>query len=269
MSMTRDQLLRYVNDPSALNERTLGELKEILDEYPYFQSAQLLYVRNLQQEHNFRFAGQLKTCAVYAADRAILFHLLNSSPSKQIKSGFVEDNSTLNHDDQLYFELSDGQTEKVATSDQLVLTENHPDNNQIGLLNFEHTNKPYVFGEVENEAPKPLAELAKEIGHLSLKKEMVNEPEQKDNLIDRFIKENPPFVVRKQMDSERIKSVDKQIDNTEEGEEFITETLARIYMKQGLYQKSIIAFQRLSLKYPEKSVYFARQIEEVTNLINK
>jgi len=40
-------------------------------------------------------------------------------------------------------------------------------------------------------------------------------------------------------------------------------------VKQGLYQKAITAFQKLSLKYPEKSVYFARQIEEVTNLLNK
>ena len=269
MSMTRDQLLRYVNDPFALNERTLGELREILDEYPYFQSAHLLYVRNLQQEHNFRFDGQLKTCAVYAADRTILFHLLNSGPSKQIKSGPVEENRVLDIEEQLYFELSDGQTERVQNSDQLVLNKKQPDSNRIDLLNIEHSNKPYVFGEGETETPKPLAELAMEIGHLSVKKEKVNEPEQKDDLIDRFIKENPPFVVRQQVDSERTKGADKLADSSEEGEEFITETLAKIYMKQGLYQKSITAFQRLSLKYPEKSVYFARQIEEITNLINK
>ena len=269
MSMTRDQLLRYVNEPSALNERTLGELREILDEYPYFQSAHLLYVRNLQQEHNFRFASQLKTCAVYAADRTVLYHLLNSGSSKQIRSVPGEEDITINPLDHLYFELSDSQTEEAATSDQLILTGKPPDSNRIDLLNFEHTNKPYVFGEGETESPKPLAELAKEIGYSSVKKEKVNQPEQKDDLIDRFIKENPPFMVRQQVDTERAKGIEKQIDSPEEGEEFITETLARIYMKQGLYQKSITAFQRLSLKYPEKSVYFARQIEEVTNLINK
>ena len=40
-------------------------------------------------------------------------------------------------------------------------------------------------------------------------------------------------------------------------------------MNQGLYKKAINAFEKLSLKYPEKNAYFARQIEEITNLINK
>ncbi|MEI6138745.1 MAG: hypothetical protein WCP85_05760 [Mariniphaga sp.] len=269
MSMTRDQLLRCLNDPSLLNERTLGELKEILDEYPYFQSVHLLYARNLQQQNNFRFSNQLKTCAVYASDRTILYHLLNSGPSKQIRIRSTEENSSLNDDDYLYFELTENLTVKASTGETSVVKVAPIDNNRNDLLNFEHSEKPYLLDETGSEVSKPLAELAKEIGHLSVKKEKVDDNEQKNNLIDRFIKENPPFVVRQPIDSGRIKDVDKQPDNIEDGEEFITETLAKIYMKQGLYQKSINAFQRLSLKYPEKSVYFARQIEEVTNLINK
>jgi len=46
-------------------------------------------------------------------------------------------------------------------------------------------------------------------------------------------------------------------------ENFITETLASIYVKQGNYQKAINAFNKLMLKYPEKKTYFAARIKKI------
>ncbi|MGL5890600.1 MAG: hypothetical protein ACRC3B_11980, partial [Bacteroidia bacterium] len=51
--------------------------------------------------------------------------------------------------------------------------------------------------------------------------------------------------------------------SVQESDEFITETLARIYVKQGNLSKAIRAYQKLSLKFPEKSTYFAALIEEL------
>ena len=50
----------------------------------------------------------------------------------------------------------------------------------------------------------------------------------------------------------------------ESGEDdFCTETLARIYLEQDYAQKAIEIYSKLSLRYPEKSIYFASLIEEI------
>ncbi len=270
MSMTRDQMLRYLDDPSALNERTLGELREILDEFPYFQSAHLLYIRNLQVERNFRFSGQLKTCAIYATDRNLLYHLLNPGIEKkqmidhQLEISVVSSQETLP-----MIELSDSHPERIDFPNQsLVSGVKSAEKEHADLLDFELPDRDYTLDRIENEKEKPLSKLVNEISHPVTKMENEKESAQKANLIDRFIKDNPAFTVKQSENSGIGENINKQMDNVDESDEFITETLARIYVKQKLYQKAINAFEKLSLKYPEKSVYFARQIEEVTNLLN-
>ena len=272
MSMTRDQILKCIDDPSILNGRTLGELREILDEFPYFQSAHLLHIRNLLTENNFRYSSQLKIAAVHATDRTVLYHLLN--PEHAINAVLIDDSNELQvnsvRGEIPMIELSDQPAERPETpEDMLRPVISRVDIQNWDLLNFELSENIYSLENSEDEKEKSLSESVNEINQKSSKKPTRKQADQKDELISRFIKDNPPFTIRQLESSEIGGRINAQTDNFGEKDEFITETLARIYMNQGLYQKAINAFEKLSLKYPEKSAYFARQIEEVTNLLNR
>lgn len=57
-------------------------------------------------------------------------------------------------------------------------------------------------------------------------------------------------------------------DTAPNDEDFCTETLAGIYLEQGYTQEAVDIYSRLSLRYPEKSIYFATLIDEINRKEN-
>jgi hypothetical protein len=85
------------------------------------------------------------------------------------------------------------------------------------------------------------------------------------NLIEEFLNSEPGVI---KADKETSLQGDVSVHSVKEDDSFITDTLAKIYVKQGLHAKAIYAYERLSLKYPEKSAYFAAQIEKIKSITN-
>ncbi len=136
-----------------------------------------------------------------------------------------------------------------------------PDRKQ--LYRLIHSNKEYLSGpfqmDYQNEAP------------LVYSFEKNEEPPVGDNLIDKFLSSDR---ISLKMENKAGESMPEGTENeilsksVSESDELITETLAMIYFEQKKYDKALEAFQKLSLKYPEKSVYFASRIEEIEKLKN-
>jgi tetratricopeptide (TPR) repeat protein len=230
MSITRDQLIQFIEKPALLREQTIGELKEIVDEFPYFQSAQLLYTLNLFTQANFRFS------VVQIADNP--------------------DNSDAF---ELFELLEENQVTETEFFDFSTLVSNSEETTEFDLLSFDQPDNLYQLDE-EDEVANPLPADAP----LAITEPIENE---KVDLIEQFIKVNPTIQPRNESFSTSKEQSELKMEGLDENDEFITETLSRIYLKQGHHQKAIDSFRRLSLKFPEKSVYFAQQIEEIKKLL--
>ncbi|OIQ27963.1 MAG: hypothetical protein BM564_11240 [Bacteroidetes bacterium MedPE-SWsnd-G2] len=86
--------------------------------------------------------------------------------------------------------------------------------------------------------------------------------ERKLDLIDKFLSSSQKIKPVKDYTG----SIDLSSSNTAPQDELMTETLARIYLEQKNFDKAIQSYKILSLKYPEKSGFFADQIKAVKQL---
>ncbi|MFN8396630.1 MAG: hypothetical protein U0176_18540 [Bacteroidia bacterium] len=81
-----------------------------------------------------------------------------------------------------------------------------------------------------------------------------------EDLIDRFIEHEPTITRGK---AGMAPTGDLSRDSSHLHDDWVTETLARIYEKQGNKSKAIKIYEKLRLRFPEKSNYFGLLIEKL------
>ncbi|MBN1116736.1 MAG: hypothetical protein JXA77_06010 [Bacteroidales bacterium] len=308
--MMPDRLLKYIENPGLLNESSIIDITLMAEQYPYFQAAQLLRVKNLHNISPENIKPVLSFAAAFVTDRKNLYYLLHpiqslqaeikvpKSPEKEVKDTIGENISDMLDNQVKYFEESSDEEIEFSASmnlkkeygkdiklDDLVIRINKNegeffeliDDNKIEAIDVSiHECKPESAEKDSaqtNNSPKQNTDI---LSLINKTKNQIDLPElsdiafsesQKKNneLINKFIQTNPKIVPT----AEKIEIKDISEDSVKENEHLITDTLAGIYVKQGNYAKAIFAYEKLSLKYPEKSTYFAGQIAEIKKLIEK
>jgi len=89
---------------------------------------------------------------------------------------------------------------------------------------------------------------------------------EQNDLIEQFIRKAPELGSIKPSEKD---NQDISEESVEEKEDLASEKLIKVYIQQGYYKKAIEAYEKLSLKYPEKNDYFAEQIKKLKPYIHK
>ena len=150
--MNKETFAKYISDPSLLDNDTLPEIKAMLDEFPYFQSAWVLYIKNLHSIKDIRYESKLKTACAYVSDRKLLHDILKGSYIPANKQTFEQNDSLV----QTQFIAPTSENQKI--DDSSVEPQNIVSQNEIEETIPEQTQSiasPSENEEIDNPSVEP------------------------------------------------------------------------------------------------------------------
>ena len=87
-----------LEQPGNLGKESVGQLAELLQQYPYCQTAHMLLVANLQHENSIQYSSRLKLAAIYANNRGMLKKLIDYINQDIYSERYIQQGTSLNHD---------------------------------------------------------------------------------------------------------------------------------------------------------------------------
>ena len=265
--MDGKQLIGYIKMPERLKGDTVKEVEQLVADYPYFAIGQALLAVAYQNAGNDRYESQLRRAAAIMPNRdklrlftLIARHRWESEPEVPALPDELPSTDNVFSSMQSIDPKEEQSTgiirEKVFIIPEIDLSGSHEElSAEMALLE----EKRKSLDELKAIIAKRLREIEEE---KKLKETEQPKPKKlsRKELIDKFILENPSISRPK---AEFYNPISVAQNSIIDQENIVSETLAKIYEKQGYFEKAISIYEKLGLKYPEKSRYFAAQIERL------
>ena len=223
------QIIKHIRNPNNINKEDLLELNNLCLEYPYCASLHKLRLKALKQVGSEKYNNELKMTAAITGNRNLLFEYITQDSFKLIKN-------------EVFKQLVTKPKEILQLGKPLKFdkSEKHSFNEWLKLTHFKPIDRNNNLNE--NTKLKPSEKTTKIVNFITASKN----------------KELP----KKEFFSPTITALESLTENNN----LMTETLAKVYLEQGHYEKANNAYEILSLKYPQKSSLFANQIKAIKQL---
>ena len=217
-------------DPN--NKDHLSQFEELMKIYPNFHLLRVYYLKALQKQEVLSFDKNLSHTSIATYDRELLYQFIESdlTPNKITKKN--------------------RKVQKVK-----------PKKNVRKKITKERN----IVQKIKSDDPSPKTlKFSEWASYLNSKKASSKKNNNLHNfqLIDDFLKSTERIIPDKDLKNEEDLSEKSWSSN----DELMTETLAKVFVKQKKFKQAIEAYQILGLKYPEKNSLFANQIKEIKKL---
>lgn len=290
--MNSEEYISYVKNPALLADVSISELEQILLEFPYFVGARLLLTKKMQQIQHLHLKREIKKTAVAVLDRKQLYRFLYQEKIQtEIQKSFDFSSSSMEAvSEQVTDSKEETQNELTPTPPSefktpVSLNTLKPETKELDALERQIINQTIehvLADEILNALPAqeeknspPSKEANSDLQKFSDWLQILDHsrfqdsqaPENSDKLdqisiIDSFL-EKDIKVISPSGDEKDYSPSNLARLSIVDDDEFVTETLAKIYYDQGNLSKALSAYNQLMLKNPKKKTYFAAQIEKI------
>ena len=273
--MNKQQIIEYIDHPEFLGESDFSDLKTLSEDYPYSGILQTLYAKALHNCDSIFFEEQLKKTAIVNANRKKLYQIIHQ-PKLQKTIDKIE----------VEIQPETKGTQKTSLKPLSDLDKTPRKKQEESERDFDEVEKNILIEAINSTMHQDVPDTMPQINEFippqrqELNLDSTDSQEKiKSEFTDWFSHSNTSFKKRKDISSlvegfleaEDSKSNKRDffsptnlakislVDN----EEFVTETLAKVYASQGNFEKAIRIYERLMLDNPEKKTFFASQIRSL------
>ncbi len=289
--MERKRWSRYLEDPSRLVQEEsdpVRSIEELLQRSPYCQPLYLLQCKALKDSDRIDWKEKARERAVLVPDRKRLFQLLQeevsgASGSKAPSEKSGEEDPPTPHQESHPTQSEEREEEEASEVDQIDPTPLEQEilseavqtrilyDAEDALIEEDRTEGP-PEGEneekegseqsSEKESPQKMSFTAWLDPHPTEKEQREERSDQE--LMKAFIEEGNETPKKGQQEERAFFSSERMAEkSSDESAIPVSETLADLYVQQGDLKRAIEAFEKLRLKVPEKSDYFAGRVQEL------
>jgi len=268
-----------VSNYDPQDEILVSKMALLIEKYPYFQLPRFFYAKSLKDQNKNDLSIALNKLALYTADREVLIENIESTfkltpktkPSLKIKKNSIKKTEIIEKGVP-FTSLMDEKSEQIKVKTDKIQKEN----TTFHLEKIKKkAQKKSISKKTQDGTPKEdlklsfidwieFTEQRKKQSVDALQSKQDEPLRDKLQIIDRFIETNPkiPPVGKTEI-------IPKDLNEDFNSKELMTETLAKVLVKQKKYKMAIKAYRILSLKYPEKNVFFAEQIQKINSLLQQ